>query len=128
MSDVILTYKTLESESQEDEKEKEKLKEESENENENENADEKENVNENDETLMLNFIVSIVKLENDTSPYRRLDSSWLEPLCEHLADILQNISHSELWNRRRSHAACAVACRKCDSSKFFEICSHTLWY
>ena len=71
---------------------------------------------------------SIVKLENDTSSYRRLDSSWLEPLCEHLADILQNISHSELWTWRRSHAACAVACRKCDSSKFFEICSHTLWY
>ena len=55
---------------------------------------------------------SIVKLENDTSSYRRLDSSWLEPLCEHLADILQNISHSELWNRRRWHTACAVACRK----------------
>ena len=64
---------------------------------------------------------SIVKFENDTSSYRRLDSSWLEPLCEPLADILQNISHSELWNRRRSHTACAVACRICDSSKFFEI-------
>ena len=63
-----------------------------------------------------------------TSSYRRLDSSWLQPLCEYLVDILQNISHSELWNWRRSHAACAVACRKCDSSKFFEICSHTLWY
>ena len=64
---------------------------------------------------------SIVKLENDTSSYRRLDSSWLEPLCEHLADILQNISHSELWNWRRSHAAYAVACRKCNSSKYVVI-------
>ena len=42
---------------------------------------------------------SIVKLENDTSSYRRLDSSLLVLLCEHLADILQNISHSELWNQ-----------------------------
>ena len=40
--------------------------------------------------------------------------------------------YANIWQtfiyRRRSHAACAVACRKCDSSKFFEICSHTLWY
>ena len=34
---------------------------------------------------------SIVKLENDTSSYRRFNSRWLESLCEYLEDILQNI-------------------------------------